>query len=83
LIGPLRRENKGRISEKRYLKVLGFLWAVVLGDMGPHGLMPWPGNSGENVKEKLRKDLKFVGHSEKKKCGKLPGIVYPVVDESR
>jgi len=40
------------------------------------------GTVGKMLK-KLRKDLKFVGHSEKKKCGKLPGIVYPVVDENR
>jgi len=51
--------------------------------MGANGHMEWPGNSRENFKEKLRKDLKFVCISEKKKCGKLPGIVYPVVAQKR
>jgi len=58
LIGPLRRENKGRISEKPYLKVLGFLWAVVLGDMEPHGLMAsWLGlgTVGKMLKENYEK----------------------------
>jgi len=43
----------------------------------PHGLMAWPGNSGENVKGKLRKDLKIVGHSEKKEMRQIAGNCLP------
>jgi hypothetical protein len=51
--------------------------------MGTNGLRDWPGNSRENFHDKLRKDLKFVCISEKKKCGKLLGVVYPVVAQKR
>jgi len=46
-------------------------------------LMYWPGNSRENFREKLDKDLKFVCINEKDKCNRLWGITYPIVAQQR
>ncbi len=51
--------------------------------MGKNKLVEWPGNSRKKFKKKLGKKLKFVCISQKKKCGKLLGIVYPVVAQKR
>jgi hypothetical protein len=53
--------------------------------MGRNGLMDWPGNSRENFKDKLSKELKFYCINEKNKCddGGLKGIVHPVVAQKR
>jgi hypothetical protein len=53
--------------------------------MGHNGLMDWPGNSRENFKDKLSKELKFYCINEKNKCddGGLKGIVHPVVAQKR
>ena len=46
-------------------------------------LVSWPGNSRENFKEKLDKDLKFVCINQKDKCNRLVGKVYPVFAQKR
>lgn len=46
-------------------------------------LMGWPGNSKENFREKLYKDLKFVCINQKNKCADLWGIVYPIVAQGQ
>jgi hypothetical protein len=59
--------------------------SAIDGQMGRNGLMDWPGNSRENFKDKLAKELKFYCIDDKNKCGDrgLKGIVHPVVAQKR
>jgi hypothetical protein len=59
--------------------------SAIDGQMGRNGLMNWPGNSRENFRDKLSKELKFYCINDKNKCGDggLKGIVHPVVAQKR